>query len=98
MLRSGRPWEMGRHISKSEIESVFSYHATKAEVNDALAHIVRCPMCWTLAAEVVASLKRTNGLVPVRRGRPPEWRFRDARDALVVLMEIEEQKSIGWLR
>ena len=89
---------MGRHISKDEMMCVFSYRATTVEVNVALAHIVKCRMCWTLAAEVVASLKRTKDLVPAKRGRPPELLFRDARAALIVLMEIEEQESIGWLR
>jgi hypothetical protein len=31
-------------------------------------------------------------------GRPPEWRFRDARGALIALMEVQEKRSIGWLR
>ena len=89
---------MERHISRDDIVRIFSYAATASEIDPGVAHIVSCPTCWTLASEVVASLKRTHDLVPVKRGRPPEWRFRDARDALIVLMEIREQRSIGWLR
>ena len=89
---------MERHISKGEIVCVFSYAATAAEINAGVAHITACPMCWALASEAVAALKRTNDLVPRKTGRPPEWRFRDARDALIVLMEIQEQRSIGYLR
>jgi tetratricopeptide (TPR) repeat protein len=89
---------MGMHISKDEMICLFSYKATAAEISHAAAHMVVCPMCWTLASEVVASLKRTNDLVPGRRGRPPERRIRDARDALIVLMENQEQRSIGLLR
>ncbi len=89
---------MERHISREDIACIFSYAATAAEVDHGLAHIVSCPTCWTLASEVVASLKKTHDLVPGKRGRPPEWRFKDARDALVVLLEIREQQSIGWLR
>jgi tetratricopeptide (TPR) repeat protein len=89
---------MDRHIAKTEILRLFSYEATPAEVNQGVAHLAGCPICWTLALEVVASLKRTHELVPRKMGRPPEWRFRDARDALIVLMELQEQQSIGWLR
>lgn len=89
---------MKSHISKDEIMCVFSYEATAAEVNHSAAHIVECPRCWTLASEVVASLEKTNDLVPGKRGRPPEWRFRDAREALIFLMDTQKQKSIGLLR
>ncbi len=89
---------MGRHISKDEIRRVFSYESTAVEVNDAAAHIIDCPSCWALASEVIASLKTTDDLVPRKRGRPPEGRCRDVRDALIFLMETREQKSIGWLR
>lgn len=89
---------MKRHPSRDEVLCLFSYQATPAEVSHGVAHIIDCPVCWTLASGIVASLKRTNDLVPNRRGRPPEWRFRDARDALIVLMEIQEQQSIGLLR
>ncbi|HEY0554979.1 MAG TPA: hypothetical protein VGG20_11980, partial [Thermoanaerobaculia bacterium] len=89
---------MDRHTSKDEILRLFSYEVTVGEIDHGVAHIAGCPMCWTLALEVVASLKRANDLLPRKRGRPPEWRFRDARDALIALMEIQEQRSIGWLR
>jgi tetratricopeptide (TPR) repeat protein len=89
---------MDRHLSKTELLRLFSYEATQVEVNQGVAHLAGCPICWALALEVVASLKRTHALVPSRMGRPPEWRFRDARDALIVLMEIQELESIGWLR
>ncbi len=81
-----------------ELLRLFSYAPTVAEVNHGVAHLVGCPLCWTLALEVVGSLKRTHDLVPQRVGRSPEWRFKDARDALIVLMEMQEQRSIGWLR
>ena len=72
---------------------------TAAEVDHGVAHMATCPRCWTLALEVVASLKRTNDSGAIdKTGRPPEWRFRDARGALIALMEIQEQRSIGWLR
>jgi tetratricopeptide (TPR) repeat protein len=89
---------MESHISKDEMVRVFSYGVTAAEVSDRLAHIVACSRCWDLAAEIVADLKASKDLVPAKRGRPPEWRFQDDRDALIVLMEIEERKSVGALR
>ena len=89
---------MEGHISKEEIARIFSYAATVAEIGHGVAHIAGCPMCWGFASEVVASLKRVSELVPRKMGRPPEWRFRDVRDALIVIMEIQEQRSIGWLR
>jgi tetratricopeptide (TPR) repeat protein len=89
---------MDRHLLKDEILRLFSYEVTLDEVNDDVAHIAGCPVCWTLALEVVASLKRTNGLMPRKMGRPPEGRFRDARESLIVLMEIQEQRSVGRLK
>jgi len=89
---------MRSHISTDEMMRVFSYGVTAAEVSDSLAHIVACPKCWDLAAEIIADLKKSKDLVPARRGRPPEWRFQDDRDALIVLMEIEERQSVGALR
>jgi tetratricopeptide (TPR) repeat protein len=89
---------MDRHISKDEILRLFSYGPTAAEVDRGVAHLAGCPMCWTVALEAVTSLKRTDDLVPRKRGRPPELRFRDVRDALIALMEIQEQRSIRWLR
>jgi len=88
---------MERHISKDEIVLLFSYRATAAEVCDGVAHLLGCPICWDLAAGVVESLRATRGLVPTGRGRPPE-RFRDAREAVIVLMEAEEQRSVNLLR
>jgi tetratricopeptide (TPR) repeat protein len=88
---------MDRHLMKDEILRLFSYEVTLDEVNDDVAHITGCPACWTLALEVVASLKRTNGLMPRKMGRPSESRFRDARESLIVLMEVQEQRSIGRL-
>jgi tetratricopeptide (TPR) repeat protein len=89
---------MGGHISEEEMARIFSYGATVAEVDHGVAHLAGCPRCWTLASKVIASLRRTNGLVPRKAGRPPEWRFKDARDALIAIMEVQEQRSIGWLR
>src|SRR5579872_3814722 len=89
---------MEGHISKEEIARIFSYGITAAEVSHGVAHIASCPICWALAAEVVASLKRVNALVPKKMGRPPEWLFRDLRNALIVIMEHQEQRSIEWLR
>jgi tetratricopeptide (TPR) repeat protein len=89
---------METHISQDEMMCVFSYRITAAEVSDRVAHIVACPTCWDLAAEVIAALKATKELAPVRRGRPPERRFQDERNALIVLIEVEEQKSVESLR
>jgi tetratricopeptide (TPR) repeat protein len=89
---------MDGHLSIEAMRHLFSYGATHAEVNESLAHIVPCPMCWDLASEVIALLKETNDLVPTKRGRPPECRFRDARDAFLVLVEIRERHSIDYLR
>jgi hypothetical protein len=86
---------MESHISRDEMVRVFSWEATESEIHTGLAHIGACRECWTLASEVVAALKQTDDLVPRRRGRPPEWRYSDARDALLVLMEIQEQRSLG---
>jgi hypothetical protein len=77
---------MDRHLSKTELLRLFSYEATQVEVNQGVAHLAGCPICWALALEVVASVKQAHELVPRKMGRPPEWRFRDARDALIVLM------------
>jgi tetratricopeptide (TPR) repeat protein len=89
---------MEGHLSRDEIVRVFSYGVTAAEIADGVSHMTTCPMCWTLASEVVAALKKTKDLAPRKAGRPPEWPFRDVRAALIALMEIQEQRSIGWLR
>jgi tetratricopeptide (TPR) repeat protein len=89
---------MEGHLSRDEMVRVFSYAAAAAEIDDGVAHMATCPTCWTLASEVVAALKRTKDLVPARRGRPPEWPFRDVRAALIALMELQEKKSLGGLR
>ncbi|MFY9826876.1 MAG: hypothetical protein WAM82_36315 [Thermoanaerobaculia bacterium] len=89
---------MEGHLSKDKIVRVFSYGVTAAEIDAGVAHIATCPMCWTLASEAVAALKRTKDLAPGQRGRPPEQQFRDVRAALIALIELQEQRSIGWLR
>jgi len=89
---------MDGHISVERLRHLFSYGATQSEVNDGLAHIIVCPACWDIAAEAIASLKATKELVPAKRGRPPVHPFQDAREALIVLMDIEEQRSLGLMR
>lgn len=86
------------HLSMECMRHLFSHSVTLAEVDEGLAHIIPCPICWELAADVIASLRVTKDLAPTRRGRPPECRFRDARDAFIVLVEIEEQRSIESLK
>src|SRR6478672_8098444 len=89
---------MEEHLSEDAIIGVFSYETTPEEANYGVAHIIDCPLCWALASGVVAFLKRAHSLVPGKAGRPVQWRFRDARDALIFLMETQELRSLGLLR
>jgi hypothetical protein len=61
---------MDRHLSKTELLRLFSYEATQVEVNQGVAHLAGCPICWALALEVVASVKPTNWS-PGRWDAPP---------------------------
>lgn len=89
---------MEGHLSRDQIVRVFSYGVTAAEIDEGVAHMTTCPTCWTLASEAVATLKRAKDLAPRKAGRPPERPFRDVRAALIALMELQEQRSIGSLR
>lgn len=90
---------MGSHISTQEMEHLFSLAATEAEVSFGVGHIVDCSLCWNRAAGFIAALKSSKELMVPRRGKghPPEERYRDAREALVTLLELEEARSIGQL-
>jgi tetratricopeptide (TPR) repeat protein len=88
---------MEKHISKDQLARLFSYAATPADILDAVTHILGCPQCQDVAADGVASLKRSGDLVPSGRGRPPEDRFGDGRAALVALLELREGKRMESL-
>jgi len=51
-------------------------------------HLVACRLCWELAAQIVAELKKDNALA-----RTP-----DARSAVLTLLEEEEKAALGLLR
>jgi len=67
---------------------LFSVEASVVEINYGVPHLAACRDCWIEATEVVASLRDTKNLP----------RFSDSRDAVVTLMEAEEDRIARSLR
>jgi hypothetical protein len=74
------------HLDAERIRDVFDRESpVSAEVQRAaVEHLSKCPQCWKAAIPVLATLPR-------RLGRPKTERYGDARDALLALLEVQEE-------
>ena len=81
------------HLTEERIRDVFDRGdvVSQQAQRDAVEHLSKCPACWRLAVPVLSSLPR-------RMGRPKAERFGDTRDALLTLLELQQERSLARLR
>jgi len=74
------------HLVVERIRDVFDRESPLSDEvqRAAVEHLSQCPQCWKVAIPVLAA-------VPRRLGRPKAERFGDVRDALLALLEIQEE-------